>query len=77
MEEKDRIEIERLIQLKAVTQSDKESALDIYKRLVTPFSRFCLKCPTSVRMLFKNLAVYYAKTKLELELKEKTQSKSK
>tara|TARA_R110000850_G_scaffold53256_4_gene127870 strand:- start:3068 stop:3286 length:219 start_codon:yes stop_codon:yes gene_type:complete len=59
----EKVNIERLITLKNVNMEDKKQALEIYIKYISKYNKFCLTCPSSVRILFHQLRFWWNKQK--------------
>jgi hypothetical protein len=61
--EEDRIEIERLVNLKEADMSDKNSAQMMVRKYMDKGFKCCMTCGPAVVQMFKRLRMWWEKTK--------------
>jgi hypothetical protein len=61
--EVDRLEFERLSQLKTADMRDKHSAQELSRRYINPGEHICMHCDPQVQKLFKKIKTWWQSNK--------------
>lgn len=60
MDEFDRAEFIRLIDLVSATGVDKQSAQNLIRKYIDPTAQYCMNCPPSVQAMFRRLKGWWS-----------------